>query len=197
MDANLAALLALLLLFSCWLVVPLLPAWITYRITPDQSIGLKGPLEHVTVRAGGAFAAYLILLVLTYPLVIQGGMSVVGSMAVTPVWTIHADVIAIGPNGEQIDMPENVQAMTVSFKPDIHKIGKTQITVRMPYNPDDWPLLTLTIPEFGGAEVDLNRLPGAKVDHFKKVVEYDTPISVRPAVGGGLGISITSPHSTP
>ena len=193
MDANLRALLALILLFSCWLLVPLVPAWITYLITPGQRIGLKGPLNELTVRAGGAFAAYLILLVLAYPLVIEGGMSVVGSMAVTPVWTIRANVVAIGPNGEQVDMPENVQAMTVSFKPDIHKIGKKHITVRMPYDPDDWPLLTVTIPEYGGAEVDLSRLPGARVDRFKKVVEYDTPIAIRPAIGGGLGIPFAPP----
>ena len=193
MDANLKALLSLLLMFSCWLVVPLLPAWITYRITPDQRIGLKGPMQQLTIRAGGAFAAYLILLVFSYPLVIDGGMTIVGGMTVTPVWTINADVIAIGPNGEQIDMPENVQAMTVSFKPDIHKIGKKHISVRMPYKPEEWPLLTLTIPEFGGAEVDLYRLPGAKVDYFRKVVDYDTPIPIRPAAGGGLGLRVASP----
>lgn len=54
-----------LLLFSgymiIWLMLPLIPAWLTYRITPDQDLGLRGPFQGMTLRTTGSFAAYLII----------------------------------------------------------------------------------------------------------------------------------------
>lgn len=188
MDANIQALLFLLLLFGAWLLIPLLPAWITYRITPNQRLGLGGPLSDLTIKATGAFAAYLILLLASYQLVVKGGLSIVGGMATPSVWTFKADVIAIGPDGSPQTIPDNVKGLDVVFKPELHLIGKSKIKIHLPQNPDNWPLLTITIPGFGGAEIDLNSQNGVELNHFKKTVELAGPITIRQAAGGGLGL---------
>jgi hypothetical protein len=189
MEPNVLALLYLLLLFSAWLLIPLIPAWITYRITPDQKVGLRGPLEKLTVRASGAFAAYFILLYFSHSLVATGGLPIIGGMATPSVWTFKADIVAIDEAGKPIQIPESIQALDVSFKPDIHQLGKSKILVRLPYNPENWPFLTVTIPNFGGAEIDLKTLSGVDLNHFKKTVELQGPITVRQARGGGLGVN--------
>jgi hypothetical protein len=192
MAQNAQALLYLLLLLAAWLLLPLLPAWITYRITPAQKLGLSGPLAQLTVRASGAFAAYLALLLVSYPVVAKGGMPIIGSMATPSVWTFKADIVAIDESGRQVSVPENVKELDVSFRPLMHDLGKSRLLVRLPYNPGKWPFMTVTIPGFGGAEIDLNRLPGVELDHFTKTVELEGPIPVRQARGGGLAVPFST-----
>jgi len=182
------ALLFLLLLFAAWLLVPLLPAWITYRITPSQRLGLGGPFSGLTIKVTGAFAAYLILLLASYQLVVNGGLSIVGGMANPSVWTFKADIVAIGADGAPQSIPDNIKGLDVVFKPELHQIGKSKVRIRLPQNPENWPLLTITIPGFGGAEIDLNSLSGVELNHFKKTVEPAGPIIIRQATGGGLGL---------
>ena len=193
MEQNTWALFYLLLLFSAWLLIPLIPAWITYKITPDQRLGLSGPLQQITVRASGAFAAYLILLLLSHKFIALNGMSIIGGMASPSAWVFKADVVAIDEHGKRIQIPDDVQAVDVSFTPDLNRLGKSGVLIRLPYNPEDWPALTVTIPNFGGAEVDLSNLSNVQLDYFKKTAELQGPITVRKARGGGLGIATPLP----
>jgi hypothetical protein len=197
MAQNAQALLYLLLLLAAWLLLPLLPAWITYRITPAQNLGLGGPLAQLTVRASGAFAAYLALVLVSYQLVATGGMSIVGAMATPSVWTFKADIVAIDESGRKVSIPDSVKELDVSFRPLMHDLGKSRLLVRLPYNPGQWPFMTVTIPGFGGAEIDLNRLQGVELDHFSKTVELDGPIPVRQARGGGLGVPFATASANP
>jgi hypothetical protein len=197
MEQNAWALLYLLLLFGAWMLIPLLPAWITYQITPNQRLGLTGPFEQLTLRASGAFAAYLALLLISYKLVALGGLSIIGGMATPSVWTFKADIVAIDEKGSPVQIPDSVQALDVSFKPEIHQLGKSKILIRLPYNPENWPFMTVTIPNFGGAEIDLNTLSGVDLNYFKKTVELQGPIAVRQARGGGLGALPSTGFSAP
>ena len=189
MDPNTKAFFYLLLLFSSWLLIPLLPAWITYRITPNQRLGLSGPFEGVTVRAGGAFAAYLALLLLSYKFIALSGLSIIGGMALPSAWVFKADIVAIDEQGKRMQLPEEVHAGDITFKPGISQLGRSGVIIRLPYNPEDWPALTVTIPNFGGAEVDLSNLANVELDHFKKTAELQGPIIVRRARGGGAGVT--------
>ena len=49
-------------LLAIWVCLPLIPAWIKYRVTPDQKLGLMGPFQGLTVKASGAFTAYVVVL---------------------------------------------------------------------------------------------------------------------------------------
>lgn len=170
MGANAIALMYLLLLLSTWLLVPLVPAWATYRITPDQRIAVSGPFQGFTWKMTGAAGVYVLLLFITYKLVVSGGLSIIGGMTAPAAWTFRADVVAINEAGQPVPIPETVHAVDVAFTPSIHRIGKSQIVIKLPYDPDDWPFVTVTIPQFGGAELDLSRMKGVDVDSFKKTV---------------------------
>ena len=43
-------------------LVPMIPLIVIYRLFPDTAVAVTGVLSGLTVRATGAFAAYLILL---------------------------------------------------------------------------------------------------------------------------------------
>lgn len=187
-EAHLVAFLVFCLLMLVWVLLPLVPAWVTYRITPDQKLGLKGPLEALTMRVSGAFAAYLIVL-LVMGAVVNKGLELVGSM-LSPTWTVKAPVVIVDKDGAPISQLDSAPTLTVSFKPDIHRIGKENVVLKLPGDTSSWPLLTLQIPSFGGAEVDLTNLTDVmEFDHFRKTVELKRAIVIRqfPAEQLGFG----------
>ena len=186
MAQDAYAFLFFVILLLAWLLIPLVPAWITYRITPDQKIGLSGPLEKLTIRTGGAFAAYLIVVTVSSKLVMGSGLTIVGSMAAPSVWTFRADVVALDENDKPIDIPDTVQALDVSFKPDLHQLGKSKIMVRLPFNPEQWPFVTVTIPQFGGAEIDLSHRSDVTLDYYNKTVQLSGPLKIHHFRGGGF-----------
>ncbi|NJB67152.1 hypothetical protein GGQ74_000792 [Desulfobaculum xiamenense] len=45
------------------LILPLIPAVVIYYLFPNTKVGLKGPLADFTLNATGAFAAYVVILI--------------------------------------------------------------------------------------------------------------------------------------
>src|SRR6266404_1962451 len=60
---------SLIVLLAVWVLLPLIPAVLIYRLFPNTSVAVSGPLASLTVRAGGAFAGYLAVFAAIYILV--------------------------------------------------------------------------------------------------------------------------------
>ena len=189
MLADLYPFLLFLLLLIVWVSFPLLPAWLTFKITPNQTVGLKGPLQGLTVRTTGAFAAYLVIFLIVGTHV-QDGISIIGSVA-HPAWRVNANVRVLGPD----DKPEQLlpeQSIAVTFKPELHTTDNNRILLRIPYDRENWPLVRLQIPSFGGSEaIDLSRMKDSamEINPFLKTAELKEPITVRRFEGGGFGLA--------
>jgi len=67
-----ATLLQIACLFSLWVIVPLIPAVLIYKVFPNSVVTTSGKLAGLTVKATGAFAGYLIVFTVTYPLIVWG-----------------------------------------------------------------------------------------------------------------------------
>src|SRR5262249_1973110 len=61
--------LELLVLLGIWVALPLVPAILIYRYFPNTQVAASGPLAGLTVKASGAFAAYLVVFLLIFGLV--------------------------------------------------------------------------------------------------------------------------------
>jgi hypothetical protein len=46
-----------------WLLVPVVPAVLIYRLVPDNKVAVTGPFKGLTLNMSGAFAAYFVLCV--------------------------------------------------------------------------------------------------------------------------------------
>src|SRR5215469_5170360 len=66
---TLTLFLALLGLLALWVLLPLVPAILIYRLFPNTPVVAAGPLAGLRTNASGAFAAYLIVFVITFFLV--------------------------------------------------------------------------------------------------------------------------------
>lgn len=178
LDANVVAFIGYCLLLILWVSLPLLPAWATYKITPDQKMGLSGPLQGLTVRAGGAFAAYLVIFILLGLGGTGRAENILGNVTTT-MWTVKADVVTFDSQGNPSTLPSGFDALSVTFKPDIHRIGRGNVVLKLPGGDTrSWPLLLLQIPNYGGTEVDLTKYR-LRTDDYNKVIEIQDPIVIR------------------
>jgi hypothetical protein len=166
-----------LVLAMTWILVPLIPAWITYRITPQQTLGLRGPLQGLTLNTSGAFAAYLIVLLVSTS-AFERGSDLVGSLA-RPMWTLEANLVVKDRTGAERRLPSGPSPVKVTFTPDINSISTNRISLKLPGNMSDWPLVLFDIPDYGGTTLAFAELQDEmKIDHFLKKILLRKPIEI-------------------
>jgi hypothetical protein len=66
-DGKLGFFAATACILMLWVLLPLIPAVLIYRLFPDTPIGISGILQGLKINAGGAFAGYLIVLLVIKP----------------------------------------------------------------------------------------------------------------------------------
>src|ERR1700690_2317258 len=54
-----------IMVFALWVLLPLAPSVLIYLIFPNTQVAASGPLAGLTIKASGAFAAYLIVLLVS------------------------------------------------------------------------------------------------------------------------------------
>jgi hypothetical protein len=148
-------------LLAVWVLLPLLPAILTFRLFPQTSVAVSGPFANLTVRAGGAFAAYLIVLAATYLFLVKTIRDDIDSWKVAhQFWTVQIPVEFIGADGNRITNKNSIMnvlsSMKVETKPDQHGFGGDKITLRIvPFEAGRLPLITLKINKFVDETIDL------------------------------------------
>ena len=155
MDAETKALLHFSLIISLWICLPLIPAWLTYRITPDQTLGLRGPLQGMTLRSTGSFAAYIIvallLSVFTWPM----GRFLIGKVAGDSMWIITGRAALYDENGKPAARVPNLRLAYLRVLPEQNVID-TDLAIKVPFPKDGKPTIFIEVPDWGGAKISLN-----------------------------------------
>lgn len=155
MDADTKALLHFALIVVIWIGLPLAPAWLTYRITPDQALGLRGPLQGMTLRATGSFAAYivvaLLLSVFTWPM----GKFLVGKVAGNSMWVVTGRAALYDENGRPVNKVPNLRMAYLRVLPEQNVID-TDLSINVPFPKDGKPTIFIEVPDWGGAKISLN-----------------------------------------
>src|SRR5258707_15225279 len=100
---GIVAILALVGAHIIWVLLPLAPAVLIYWLFPNTPVAVSGPLSGLTGRAGGAFGAYLGVLLLT-----SGQLRTIDqpiAMLYSPLWNIRGTVQLIDLKARPIDSP--------------------------------------------------------------------------------------------
>ena len=58
-----------LCLYVLYVLLPLIPAILIFRLFPETKVAVAGPLQNLTLNATGAFAAYVVTVALGFVLV--------------------------------------------------------------------------------------------------------------------------------
>jgi hypothetical protein len=165
-----------------WVLLPLVPAILIYRIFPDTQVGLKGPFGSLTIRASGAFAAYFLIFLVTYPLLKTINRNLEGEFR--PSWTVKGRILPQDENGNPIAIVEgDGKRVQVSLEPDFVRV-KPNLTFEaiVPEINQKVPAVSLRFVGVGTSFVDFDNLgEGDDVsrDPDARVVTIRSPIVIR------------------
>jgi len=153
-NPNVIAVLLLFLFYLMNVLVPLIPAVLIYRMFPDTKVAVSGPLQGLTVKATGAFAAYVITLLIGYGIV-KNTPELIGGMVATT-WKVHATIKLYDHDNKPLAGSGSLESMHVEFRPRLHSPGDDRIHVTIPLEKaDSWPSIVFTMAGFENRALDL------------------------------------------
>jgi hypothetical protein len=177
MSLEMMMLFSLIGLYTIWVILPLIPAVLIYRLFPDTAVAVHGPLANLTVRASGAFAAYLIVFAATYVFVKETEEVVVAFQH--PFWTIKGRIVLVDREGIEVTAESLLEKMRVRTDPDQFKVQSYHVQLSIPEIGGDLPGVIFEIPTWGRKEIDLQSASEVSVDRFRKVIEIKNPIMIK------------------
>jgi hypothetical protein len=173
-------LISLIVLHLLWVLLPLVPAVLIYSWFPDTSVAVNGPLAQLTVRASGAFAAYLIVFVSSFGFVHWLGGKFGGFQH--PSWTLNGEVRLVDKNGKPLTSPALLEKLNLKTRPEIFSSASenenSRIRMRIPEENNEFPLIVLEIENFGRKVLDLSSATIEKSE-FEKTLKIVEPITIK------------------
>lgn len=131
-----------------WILLPLIPAVLIYWLFPNSTAAwAHGTLAGFTVKAGGAFAAYLIVLFAAKPLADREANQAIAYLH--PVWTIKGALRIIDKNGAVSHPGETFfQKINIKTEPPISSFADPTFTITVPEGQGGIPNVYLFIPDY-------------------------------------------------
>lgn len=148
------------LLIAFWIlvqIVPLAVVWVTYKITPNQTVVTEGPLGGLNFKVVGALAAWILTVTLmtsnsdgVFSFIMNNDQSKLKN------WTIEGQILLLDQNGVPVsagadnvfDINKNLLKLTMA--PDTYRVenGKLIVTV----SGEDMPNLNSFYIAYGSDE---------------------------------------------
>jgi hypothetical protein len=186
-------------LYTAWVVLPLIPAVLTFWLFPNTTVTASGPLANLTVNATGAFAAYLIVFLVSIPLVNHVKTTIDGHQR--QYWTIRIPIKLVDDEGK--DPKSNVLINKLKVRPATYAVEAYDPskkvywgTIKIVEEDGQLPFaLILEIPDFGSGFVNRPSLLSAKqIIHSRKEIELDQPVEIFQVSSGGAGLIKITPE---
>jgi len=198
MDQTAFAVLLSYGLYVLYVLLPLIPAVIIYRMFPDTRVTAEGSVSNWKVKAGGAFGAYITVVLLGYVVVARTEEIIGGMSACT--WTISGKVELRDNKDQLVNGNRLLKTLQVTLVPDIVTKNNQFVELRIPGSGPTLSNATigLSIPMFGEETIDLEH-PQYHVskDSYGKKIEFTDPIVIRQFVETEEGASHASATPTP
>jgi hypothetical protein len=171
MDKHIIAVLLSFSLYALYVLLPLVPAILIYSIFPNTKVGISGPLGGLSMKAGGAFAAYVITVLLGSFLIIKTHEIIGGSVSHT--WSVKA-TIELHDNEDNVITSEKANDLLANLEvqtdPELITVKHEMVKMELPAKEDTLPTIFLSIPKFGDQTIDLESFERLKIDHFDKTI---------------------------
>lgn len=144
-------------LYALYVLLPIIPTVVIYRLFPNTAVTVSGPLAKLTLNASGAFAAYIVTVVLGYGLVSRTDALIAGLSS--PTWEVSANIELKDNEGNSIrHAGPLIKDLRLVVDPPLEQRIYPQVRIRLPLlKPDHWPVLVVHVPGFQEAPIDLAR----------------------------------------
>lgn len=171
-----------------WVLLPLIPAIVIYRIFPDTKVAISGPLQALTVRASGAFAAYLVVFLATYPLIDELNENL--KRMYDSQWVVSGYVVVRDENGRAIRLGQGGPALTVALRPDIITLAGNRFEIIVPEINNRVPSLLVGYPGYGEHTITLtgrDESHPVRIDRRRHEIEIVSPVEIQREACRGPG----------
>ena len=190
MSREMTVVMSLVGLHLLWVLAPLVPAILIYKLFPATSVAVNGPLAGLTVRASGAFAGYLIVFAATFPLI--KNMENTFSGFQRSIWTIKAQIQMLDKNGVELTSIDNFSRVNVYTEPKPFSVNGNIVRMKIAEGDGEFPLLAVQAPSFGGKAIVVDRSTRSfRFDNYNKTIELIDPIKIQEIAPAGFGVSAT------
>jgi hypothetical protein len=157
-----------------WVVLPLAPALLIYKLIPNNNVTATGTYAGLKIKAGGAFAAYLVVFAGIYVLVDKAYDAVGASNR--SAWTINGSFKLVDENGSTWHPSvEFFRKISVRMQPDVYSFQDNTFTITVPEGMQGGVpkiYLDTDVGPFGPLKL-------GNMDRVKKTNEIVEPIEVR------------------
>ena len=144
-------------LYAVWVLVPLVPAVLIYKLFPNTAVTVNGIFSGLTVNASGAFAGYLIVFIGTYQPLVPPTRDIIASFQ-RQFWTIKGDVKLVRADGTEYPHSEALLSRLRVVKPHVHKFDSFQATLKIEEEEGELPVILIEIPNFGQKPIPLRSM---------------------------------------
>jgi hypothetical protein len=112
---------------------------------------VSGPLSGLTLRAGGAFAAYVTTFLLSM-LIVTHFRNFLDTLLGTQVWTVTGRVVLVDENGQPITDQQLLNDVKIEYFPNpaAQRFGQLKLVVPVG---DKWPTIHVGVTELGSTDL--------------------------------------------
>jgi hypothetical protein len=190
LNQDVVLLLALYCLYFVWVVVPLLPAVVIYRLFPEAATDTQWKILGVVLKAGGASGFYFAILGLAFFKFLEPTADFIKSLH-QPFWIVEAPIKFFDADNKDI-IPTTSSPEQISVQPFAYDFKQTDeksylVTLRFSELNGETDSIRLIFPE-GVGYIHLKELM-TKDNTFplqKKItLTKDPPIKIQPPLKGG------------
>jgi hypothetical protein len=176
MERELIVLTSIIGIHLLWVLAPLVPAILIYWLFPSTTVAVTGPLASLSVRAGGAFAAYLVVFAATYPIADRALETIGGFQKVY--WTLEAQVALQDTKKQVIEDQELLTNLIVTTKPGALDITDNRVRLAIP-QVGSLPHVLFDIPRFGRISINLREnTENYEIDTYSKIITLKKPVII-------------------
>jgi hypothetical protein len=177
----------MLLVLAVWVLLPLAPAILMFRLVPGNAITLTGPLANLTLNASGAIAAYFAVFVFISFFIGDMRGDIKKRNEVKQSWQVVADIELVDATGNRIDLEGNrakfqeyANALKVAPTPPIYGIdhNTAALWIKVVEGEYGLPSIRVDIDKFGLGIIKLTK--GASDFEFLpgNIIKLKKPLKV-------------------
>jgi hypothetical protein len=205
MDREIAGIMLSFALYLTYFLIPLVPSILIYKIFPSTSVVASGSFSGLKINSSGAFAAYLITLVISINALSETEARILEIRNPNePTWSIIGTLELRDGEGNVINNPLLFELLEISLEPRVLSSANGDIHFKIPGSPDGSPpkrMITLDVKGFGRGKINLTSeaaLTGSDmvVNYQTRTIEFSEPIEITTLTQPGQRYSETS-YMTP
>jgi hypothetical protein len=172
-----------------WVLLPLIPATLIYKIFPKTEVSLSGPFKGLQLNATGAFGVYLTVFLASTPFLWMQNSNLLSLL--TPTWVVSGLVELQDEQGHPVILDANDrQKLNLSLNPNpLRLVGGNRFEAKVPKIDGHIPTLQISYPGYGDVFADVeNPALGANVkkDEFNRTVAITSKLVIRKRCEGTL-----------